>query len=437
MQRANVIVTALDGHDAIAAQVAQRLAQAWSGGQSPNIRTIAAETLNDEKLSSIDAAVIVAGAACGQSVALPWLGILQDAGVPVLALLDSLAVEHDNVFEFAGALIDLHCAPGAQLCTLLRGLLHRQSEVRQLRQEVAISQRFHGGLKTEIAKMHEELQLAALVQREFLPREVPSLHGVEFAALWRPTNYVSGDLYDIIRLDEDHVGVFIADAVGHGVPAALMTMVISRSLNTKEISGGSYRLVPPSEVLLRLNAEMIRRQGRTTRFATAVYALFNCRDRIVTLAGAGHPPPVRLGIDGSSSVLETSGGLLGVFADEQYDQIELELDLDDRLIFYTDGFEQAFPTPQCDEKDLRLPTTRYRNEFDQLAKLPTPADMIDAINRRIDDQSGSLHQIDDLTLVCVHAGALASGEAMDEAIEPQASFPILGTEQAMRLRLAR
>jgi PAS domain S-box-containing protein len=266
MQRANVIVTALDGHDAIAAQVAQRLAQAWTGGQIPNIRTIAAETLNDEKLSSIDAAVIVAGAACGQSVALPWLGILQDAGVPVLALLDSLAVEHDNVFEFAGALIDLHCAPGAQLCTLLRGLLHRQSEVRQLRQEVAISQRFHGGLKTEIAKMHEELQLAALVQREFLPREVPSLHGVEFAALWRPTNYVSGDLYDIIRLDEDHVGVFIADAVGHGVPAALMTMVISRSLNTKEISGGSYRLVPPSEVLLRLNAEMIRRQGRTTRF---------------------------------------------------------------------------------------------------------------------------------------------------------------------------
>jgi hypothetical protein len=63
--------------------------------------------------------------------------------------------------------------------------------------------------------------------------------------------------------------------------------------------------------------------------------------------------------------------------------------------------------------------------------------MIDAINRRIDDQSGSLHQIDDLTLVCVHAGALAGGEAMDEAIEPQASFPILGTEQAMRLRLAR
>jgi hypothetical protein len=63
--------------------------------------------------------------------------------------------------------------------------------------------------------------------------------------------------------------------------------------------------------------------------------------------------------------------------------------------------------------------------------------MIDAISRRIDDQSGSLHQIDDLTLVCVHAGALANGELMDETDEPQASIPIPATEQAMRLRLAR
>lgn len=437
MQRANVIVTALDGHDAIAAQVAQRLTAAWIGEHSPAFRTVAASAFNDENLASIDAAVVIAKSDCAQSVALPWLSMLQEAGVPVLALLDVLPSGRDNVFEFADALIDLHCAPGAQLCMILRGLLHRQGEVRQLRQEVAISQRFHGGLKGEIAKMHEELQLAALVQREFLPRELPSLHGMEFAALWRPTNYVSGDLYDIIRLDEDHVGVFIADAVGHGVPAALMTMVISRSLNTKEISGGTYRLVPPSEVLLRLNAEMIRRQGRTTRFATAVYALINCRDRIVTLAGAGHPPPVRLAADGTSTVLETSGGLLGVFADEHYDQIEIELNVDDRLLFYTDGFEQAFPAPQSDASDRRLPTNRYRTEFDLLATLPTPSDMIDAINHRIDDQSGSLHQIDDLTLVCVHAGALVHGETMDEAEAPQASIPMPGTEQALRLRLAR
>ncbi len=435
MQRANVIVTALEGHDAIALQVAQRLTQAWSGENSPNIRTIAAMTLENEKLSAIDTAIVIAGANCLQSVALPWLSLLQDAGVPALALLDSIPSAGENVFEFAGALVDLHCAPGPQLCMILRGLLHRQNEVRQLRQEVAISQRFHGGLKTEIAKMHEELQLAALVQREFLPREVPSLHGVEFAALWRPTNYVSGDLYDIIRLDEDHVGVFIADAVGHGVPAALMTMVISRSLNTKEISGGSYRLVPPSEVLLRLNAEMIRRQGRTTRFATAVYALINCRDRIVTLAGAGQPPPVRLAADGSSTVLETSGGLLGVFADEQYDQIEFELNADDRLLFYTDGFEQAFPAPQSETSDRRVPTNRYRNEFEQLATLATPSEMIDVINQRIDDQSGSLHQIDDLTLVCVHAGALANGESLEETSEPQATSNAV--EQPVRLRLAR
>jgi sigma-B regulation protein RsbU (phosphoserine phosphatase) len=167
-----------------------------------------------------------------------------------------------------------------------------------------------------------------------------------------------------------------------------------------------------------------------------VYALINCRDRIVTLAGAGHPPPVRLKADGRSTILETSGGLLGVFTDENYDQIEIELDVNDRLLFYTDGFEQAFPAPQSDAHGRRMPTTRYRGEFEQLATLPTPADMIDVINHRIDDQCGSLHQIDDLTLVCVHAGPLVIGEIVDEA-EPTAAPAQPATEQATRLRLAR
>jgi sigma-B regulation protein RsbU (phosphoserine phosphatase) len=435
MQRAHVIVAALDGRDALANDIAQRVIAAWPPSSAPDIRVLTADSLDEQDFAKLDAAIVTARGDAAQSAVLPRLSMLQEAGVPVLALLDA-PPSIDNIFDFAGVLSELQSASDGQICAVLRGMLHRQDEVRQLRREVAVSQRFHGGLKGEIAKMHEELQLAALVQREFLPRETPSLHGVEFAALWRPTNYVSGDLYDIIRLDEDHIGVFIADAVGHGVPAALMTMVISRSLNTKEITGGSYRLLPPSEVLLRLNAEMIRRQGRTTRFATAVYALINCRDRIVTLAGAGHPPPVRLKADGRSTVLETSGGLLGVFADENYDQIEIELDVDDRLLFYTDGFEQAFPAPQADDSNRRLPTTRYRHEFEQLGTLPTPADMIDVINRRIDDQCGSLHQIDDLTLVCVHAGPLVTGEVVEEAEATDAPAQP-AADSATRLRLAR
>ncbi len=99
-----------------------------------------------------------------------------------------------------------------------------------------------------------------------------------------------------------------------------------------------------------------------------------------------------------------------MFDDETYDQVEVELIQGDRLMLYTDGFEQAFPNDPAEgdgEGRLRKPTRRYREEFLKLGLVGTPGDMIEAICRRLDQQSGSLHQIDDLTLLCLHAGPLA------------------------------
>src|SRR5688572_5223671 len=219
MIRWNVIVAALEGHAALADEIVMRLRSSWSGGVPPTFTAAGAAELLPDSLGSVDAVVLIGDHQAPGSTVLAVLGALEESGVPVLALLDGPPVG-SNFYEFAGAIVEQWDASGAQLCAILRGMLHRQQEVKRLRADVALTQRFHGGLKGEIAKMHEELQLAALVQREFLPREMPSMGGVEFAALWRPTNYVSGDIYDLIRLDENNVGVFIADAVGHGVPAA-------------------------------------------------------------------------------------------------------------------------------------------------------------------------------------------------------------------------
>jgi serine phosphatase RsbU (regulator of sigma subunit) len=193
-------------------------------------------------------------------------------------------------------------------------------------------------------------------------------------------------------------------------------MVICRSLKTKIITGNSYEIVAPSEVLAHLNYEMILRQGRTTRFATAVYAVINCRNRTMTLAGAGHPPPFLLAPGGEPRLLETTGGLLGVFDDETYDQIEVDLSVNDRLVLYSDGFEQAFPREDVDDYARKLPTTRYRDEFRQLARERSPDAMIYAMGRRIDDQQGSLHQVDDLTLICMVAGPITDDE--NAPVEP-------------------
>lgn len=294
----------------------------------------------------------------------------------------------------------------------LNGMVMRQAEIRRLRHELLISTRCTGGLRGEITRMHDELQLAAMVQREFLPRELPDVHGVGFAAMWQPASYVSGDIYDVIRLDEDHVGLFLADAVGHGVPAALLTMVICRSLPTRELSGNRLRIVPPAEALARLNEEMIRRQGRTTRFATAVYGVMNCRERTLTLAGAGHPSPLIYRASGSVESVETPGGLLGVFEDERFDQVTIELNVHDRLLLYSDGFEVAFPDRASGRtaQENKLPTTHYLEEFARLREHLDPRAAIESIRAQAGRQLGSLHQVDDLTLICVHAGPLAPAE---------------------------
>jgi len=403
MSRWNVIITAVDGCASTAEQLHRRLESAWQCTTALSIKTTTLDGLTSDNLKRNDLVILIATGLVERGAMTKTLSAIEESGNALIGLMDKSIGIHTDV-QYAGGLMLPIDTPDHTLCATAFGLLHRQRELRQLNQELSVAQRFHGGLEGEIARMHEELQLAAMVQREMLPRKIPALRGVTFAAMWRPANYVSGDIYDICQFDDEHIGVFITDAVGHGVPAALMTMIISRSLITTEREGEQTRILPPSQVLARLNVELLLRQGRTTRFATGIYAVINCKTRRCTLAGAGHPPPLLLRADGTQQLLETNGGLLGVFADETYDQIEIDLQEGDRMLLYSDGFEQAFPNADADVYEQRLPTTHYREEFEKLAKLDDPVQVVNQMRERLDAQRGSLHQIDDLTLICMCIG---------------------------------
>lgn len=401
----NVLIVTFEDQQPAAERLRDRLSAAWPAQDAPAFTLVDRDSVEQVRLDRYDAAVILDERSVGQNRLLAVLASLEDEALPVLAVCAPESSQ-SGAMHFAGALSMSRESNDGALAAALLGLMHRQPEFRRTQQELSIARRFHGGLEGEMARIHEELQLAAMVQRELLPREVPDLHGIRLAAMWRPANYVSGDIYDIVKLNDDHIGVFIADAVGHGVPAALMTMVISRSLITQEVVDSCQRLVPPERVLKRLNEELIRRQGRSTRFATAIYALINCRERTMQLAGAGHPPAIRVRPDGSTDMLETEGGLLGVFQDETYPQIDVDLEVGDRLILYSDGFEQAFPRSDSNGETHRVPTMRYLEEFEQVIRAHEPADMIEQMRARLDAERGSLHQIDDLTLICMKVGAL-------------------------------
>src|SRR5215213_3366570 len=228
--------------------------------------------------------------------------------------------------------------PNQSVSAVLRHMEQVQREMEALRSELNLLRRRDETLNFHLHRLDEELRLAARLQQDFLPKELPEVGPVRFHTLFRPAGYVSGDLYDVMRL-----GFYMADAVGHGVPAALLTMFIKQALVTKEIVPGGYRLVPPGESMARLNQTLVDQNLAHATFATALYGVIDTQTLDVTVARAGHPAPVVIRAGGETiEPLQPDGGLLGVFPDEQYQSLTTRLAPGDRLLVYTDGIEVAF-----------------------------------------------------------------------------------------------
>src|SRR5262249_14436510 len=113
--------------------------------------------------------------------------------------------------------------------------------------------RINHRLQQAYHQIDQELELARRIQLSLLPQTLPDAPRVRFAVHYRLCGRVGGDFYDAFRLDEQHVGFYVADAMGHGVPASLLTIFVKKGVKAKEVFGRRYRLLPPSEVLARLN----------------------------------------------------------------------------------------------------------------------------------------------------------------------------------------
>jgi phosphoserine phosphatase RsbU/P len=251
-------------------------------------------------------------------------------------------------------------APGSRLACLERGAdayLLRPFDPAELLAQVQALLRFkdrHDALSaktTEIQRINKRLQavnhqidmeldLARRIQESFLPQTLPALPKVRFAVKYQPCGRVGGDFYDVFRLDEHHLGFYVADAMGHGVPASLLTIFVKTSVKAKEITGREYRLVPPNEVLQRLNHDLIDQKLSENPFITMAYALFDMRDATLRFARAGHPYPLYLPRSGPPQLWQIEGSLLGVF-DIQYRLQTHTLQVGDKVLLYTDGMDGA------------------------------------------------------------------------------------------------
>jgi sigma-B regulation protein RsbU (phosphoserine phosphatase) len=253
----------------------------------------------------------------------------------------------------------------------------------------------HEEQATLVDSLKEQLRLAGLVQRDFLPSHLPNSDEIEWAATFLPAEWVSGDIYDIARIDEQHIGFYVADAVGHSMPAALLTIFIKQALLMRQTVGRNYRIFSPAEVMKNLNQKMADQKLSGYQFATCCYGLLNTKTRQVTFARAGHPYPILLRPDQPPQRVETRGSLLGIFENAEFVQHTVHLQPGDRLLLYSDGAEPLIGSLrdktgfQFTDEFLALKDASITEIIDRLTEL--------AGNRKMDPA-----EVDDQTIIGLH-----------------------------------
>lgn len=235
-----------------------------------------------------------------------------------------------------------------------------------------------------------QLKMAGHVQRAFLPSQLPDSDKIKWAVLYKPADWVSGDIYDVARLDEQHIGFYIADAVGHSMPAALLTMFLKQALVMRRTTGDDYHIFGPQEVVKNLNIKMVEQHLSSSLFATCCYCLLNIRTMQLTYARAGHPYPILIKKNQPPKQLKIHGGLLGVFEKSDFEQETVQLAPGDKLFIYSDGCDPLIG--DCNDEGRFI----FNDIFNSIAELPADR-MIEEFESMINNRSLPPEQIDDVT----------------------------------------
>jgi serine phosphatase RsbU (regulator of sigma subunit)/FixJ family two-component response regulator/anti-sigma regulatory factor (Ser/Thr protein kinase) len=183
-------------------------------------------------------------------------------------------------------------------------------------------------------RFQQEHETAVTLQRSLLPDRLPDLPGLELAARYLPGaagTEVGGDWYDVIPLADGRVGVAMGDVVGRGIPAASLMGQLRNGLRAYAIEGH-----PPAAVLERL--DRLVQSLNPGRMATLLYMVLEPDGRAAVFANAGHPPPVLVGADFETALLEGTRGVpLGVLPYASFEQSDVRLAPASTVVLYTDG----------------------------------------------------------------------------------------------------
>jgi len=194
----------------------------------------------------------------------------------------------------------------------------------------------------------KDLNAASRIQRALLPISLPVVEGFRFGWIFEPCVELAGDFLNVLRLDENHLAVYVLDVSGHGVPAALLSVALSRWLSVipnqtqliKKDASNRHRVTPPKKLAESLH-RLMSLDTQTNQYFTIVYGILGLEKREFHYVAAGHPGPALQGRDGRVTLHESTGPPIGLIDDPRYEEKTIDLEPGDRLWLFTDGLTEA------------------------------------------------------------------------------------------------
>lgn len=187
-------------------------------------------------------------------------------------------------------------------------------------------------------EMDEKLDLARQVQQSTLPEKAPSVKGLKIAHIYHPVEAVGGDVYDFVPFSEGRVGIFIGDASGHGLAAALVSTISKMSLfsHTRQEIGAAA-------LLENINRDLYGNlhERAVGQYLTCFWGMFDYHDNSFTYARAGHPRPIVIRSDGRCIQLDAAGTFAGILENTRYEQKKFYFQKGDRCFLCTDGIYEV------------------------------------------------------------------------------------------------
>ena len=259
-----------------------------------------------------------------------------------------------------------------------------QSALKRARDEL---KRTAQRLAAEIDRNARELQVAGHVQRSILPKSPPKSAGLACAWCYEPATEVGGDLFDVIPLPDGRTLLFIADAMGHGVQAALVVTTVKAALLAH---------LDDAEDLALLMGRLDEAVGRLfdDRYVTAAACVVDPELLTLRYAVAGHPP-ILLGGHSGVVELQTGGLPLGTAIGWAFHEDEVEIEPGASILLYSDGITEV-----VDGRGNLFGMPLLAERFEALAGA-TPAESVLALRRAVEEFRGDVPLTDDLTLLAV------------------------------------